>query len=344
MSKTNENKILSISEDGRVVKKCLCNNIESIVIPDGVRTIGIEAFLYCKKLKKVVFPRSLMFIGNSAFCGCSNIENLDFLNTNLFSIEKYAFQACIQLKQVTFPKTMRYIAESAFVHCFNLSDISSLPKECSNIDNYAFINCHIKNFSHPWLQIENGLAITGKSIRYNTFIESCRDIEIPENVDTIEKWAFYIDDEDGNDTGIRELNIGEGIKIIKPQAFRCETVLLLTLPSSLEKISKSAFYENHIPPVIINKSKIKINFKNTRIINKDGNVQYTVRDGQFVIATEKNKITLIYAAEDYDHDVIKIPSDVTNIEYDALRDCKEKDIIFPDSFVFDNEPECSEQE
>ncbi len=344
MDKPKETTVLQISEDGLTVEKCLDKYIESITIPDGVKNIGKEAFYRCDSLKKVVFPNSLEHIGYLAFWGCTNLEKLEFSNTNLFLIGKGAFQECIRLVQVFFPKTISSICESAFVNCINLSDIGTLPKECFDIRDYAFAGCHIKNFSHPELQIENGLAIKGKSVLYNTYTESCRNIEIPENVDTIQKFAFSIDDENGYDIGIHELNIGEGIKVIKPRAFYCESVLLLKLPSSLEKISESAFSDNHIPPVIINKSKIKMNFKNTKIIAQDDNTQYSVRNGQFVIAREKNKISLIYAAKDYNDDVIEIPADVTNIEYDALRDCEDNYITLPDSFVLDNEPECSKEE
>lgn len=41
-------------------------NIESIVIPDSIKTIGIEAFYNCTKLKDVTVPSSL-FIDKSVF-------------------------------------------------------------------------------------------------------------------------------------------------------------------------------------------------------------------------------------------------------------------------------------
>lgn len=48
------------------------NNIEQIVIPDGVQTIGASAFCNCWNLSRVVLPKSLKCIGASAFVpGCA---------------------------------------------------------------------------------------------------------------------------------------------------------------------------------------------------------------------------------------------------------------------------------
>ncbi len=74
MNKTNENKLLQISEDGLTVEKCLDKTIESIVIPEKITTINEFSFFDCKNLKRITFPDSLRYIYAFAFRGCCNLE------------------------------------------------------------------------------------------------------------------------------------------------------------------------------------------------------------------------------------------------------------------------------
>jgi hypothetical protein len=53
----------------------MVNNItvSSVVIEDGVTSVGKAAFAHCDSLTSVVIPNSVMTIGNSAFYGCPNL-------------------------------------------------------------------------------------------------------------------------------------------------------------------------------------------------------------------------------------------------------------------------------
>ena len=53
-----------------------CKSLRSIVIPDGVTSIGNGAFCGCKSLSSLVFPDSVTSIGHSAFSGCDSLESL----------------------------------------------------------------------------------------------------------------------------------------------------------------------------------------------------------------------------------------------------------------------------
>ena len=53
-----------------------CENLESVIIPEGVEEIGEQAFLGCKNLKSITLPASLRRIGRRAFARCENLESV----------------------------------------------------------------------------------------------------------------------------------------------------------------------------------------------------------------------------------------------------------------------------
>ena len=58
-----------------------CNNVvtgyngtdETVIIPDGITCIWIEAFYRKKNIKKIFIPKSVKEIKENAFYGCSNL-------------------------------------------------------------------------------------------------------------------------------------------------------------------------------------------------------------------------------------------------------------------------------
>jgi hypothetical protein len=68
--------------DGKKIKKIMdnafsnCENLISVVIPEGVTVIGNEAFNWCSNLEKVVIPESVVAIGEYAFAHCYKLADL----------------------------------------------------------------------------------------------------------------------------------------------------------------------------------------------------------------------------------------------------------------------------
>ncbi len=332
------NSILQISANGLSVEKCLDKSAEFIEIPEKVMWIDKYAFSDCRNLKKIIFPHSLSRIGDFAFARCGKLESLDFSNTELFYIETAAFEHCSNLKSVSFPETISSIGNVAFFNCIKLTDIN-LPLKSIGISRNAFEGCSILDFSHPALNITNGLNIKDNCVVGITNAQTTLDVKVPDGVDTIQNGALI-------DDSITEINIGDGIKIIRPESILCESLLLLKLPSSLEKISKNVFGEELNPPVIENFSNVQMHFKGTTVLKHNEDIKLSVRDGKFVIASSKskNEILLVYAFPDYFNNQIEIPNYVTDIHYNALRNCEDHYVTLPDGFVLDANPEYSNDE
>ena len=67
-------------------------NLTSIVIPEGVKVIGMNAFDGCFYLETVALPDSLEFVDNSAFELCQSLKTL-VLGTNLKAFDARAFHS-----------------------------------------------------------------------------------------------------------------------------------------------------------------------------------------------------------------------------------------------------------
>lgn len=52
------------------------NEIDEIIIPDGVIFIDEYAFLFCSSLTKINIPNSVTSIGECAFKGCESLKSI----------------------------------------------------------------------------------------------------------------------------------------------------------------------------------------------------------------------------------------------------------------------------
>ena len=84
---------------------------KNTIIPDGITSIGDEAFLLCSGLTSVIFPEGLNTIGNNAFRG-ARLTSL-FLPEGVVSIGKEAFYSN-ELNTISLPKSVVSIGEKAF--------------------------------------------------------------------------------------------------------------------------------------------------------------------------------------------------------------------------------------
>lgn len=56
---------------------------EVLVLPEGIRDIGICAFFWCRDLRSVVIPRSVKHVGRGAFYGCSRLFGKVFMGDDV---------------------------------------------------------------------------------------------------------------------------------------------------------------------------------------------------------------------------------------------------------------------
>jgi hypothetical protein len=110
-------------------------------VPDGVTSIGSNAFSYVNKLTTVTLPNSVTSMGDFAFAfnKMTNITLPDSLKT----IGNYAFAECDNLTNIVIPDHVETIGEMAFMDCQSLESVQ-FPSSVKAIGYNVFYECSEK--------------------------------------------------------------------------------------------------------------------------------------------------------------------------------------------------------
>lgn len=110
--------------------------LEHVVIPEGVKKIGQEAFLDQKSMVSIKFPESLVRIDEMAFHNCYGLKEIVFPK-NVESIGKYAFLSCEKLKKAELNEGLKFIEDGAFF-CTKIRELE-LPKSIRVVGSESLI-------------------------------------------------------------------------------------------------------------------------------------------------------------------------------------------------------------
>ena len=110
-----------------------CNQLISVVLPNGVKGIGEYAFYQLSKLTSVEIPNTVIQIYGNAFYGCTKLASVVFEENGLVNIGGSAFYGCKALTRLEFPNTLVAIGSSAFYGCssmqeYDFSKHTSIPQ------------------------------------------------------------------------------------------------------------------------------------------------------------------------------------------------------------------------
>ncbi|MPN12375.1 hypothetical protein SDC9_159693 [bioreactor metagenome] len=87
---------------------------KSIIIPEGVKCIPTSLFYDNNNIERIVFPKSLVSIGESAFEDCKSLKSVDISASALKTLPNKCFWGCISLKNFIFNKSLESCSHSSF--------------------------------------------------------------------------------------------------------------------------------------------------------------------------------------------------------------------------------------
>ena len=180
-------------------------DITSVVIEDGITSIGNSAFDSYAALTSITIPDSVTSIGADAFYGCTSLESIT-IPDSVTSIGNYAFSDCTSLTSLTIPDSVTSIGEFAFVSCEGLKSVE-IGSGVTSIGECVFAHC-----------------------------EGLESVEIGSNVESIGVNAFF------DCTSLTSVTIPDSVKSIGGYAFNgCTSLESITIPDSVTSIGKEAF-------------------------------------------------------------------------------------------------------
>ncbi len=203
-------------------------NLKLLSLGNGLTSIGIGAFYECLGLESVVIPSSVKTLGTGAFYKCAHLSDVYF-NSGITTIGQQAFYECTQLKRVYLPDTIKTIGQAAFGNCYGLETLIVAGNNSFNIEKLAFENAF--NLTYADL---GGVNSVGAFAFNNAF--KLNHLELGENVTSITDSAFY------NCYSLTEINLPDTIKTIGTSAFEnCYGLLKIRLGKDLTSIGNDAF-------------------------------------------------------------------------------------------------------
>lgn len=271
-------------------------NIEKIVIEEGIKEIGKFNFVNFENVTEVVLPESIEKIASGAFIGMTNFETLYYNSKDAVIDSAYQIRdgkvyvvsnfTDTKLKTIVFGNNVEKIGERAFFGSVDLKDVI-LSNSVLEIGKQAFYGCvNVKN-----IYLGNKITKIGEEA-FNS-CHSIASITIPENITFIGSKAFFncthlkkftynaivcgYDGINGSSLAgiamncpIENLIIGEKVKIIPNAIFAVLNNLKeVNIPDSVHYIYTAAFYGcENLTDVKIGNNVLGINsqaFQNTGI-------------------------------------------------------------------------------
>ena len=243
----------------------LRNSIQSVVLEEGVTTVGAWAFNECRNLTSFTIPSTLREFCDYAFRDCPSIPSLSIPGT----VEHIGHGAFVyaSFATVTLSYGLKTIGDYAFWSC-NCFKTVEIPDSVTRIGDGAFgYNLQLNSITLP-----EGLKEIGKKAFQHTSIGS---VDIPASVTSIDETAFedcwhltgihvepantvYYSDDGGSllqygadgdrllchpgKSPVENYVIPASVTEIGNSAFyRCSALKTLTMPEGLVTIGNKAF-------------------------------------------------------------------------------------------------------
>ena len=117
------------------------DEVLALTLSNGITSLGTNAFMDLMFLSEVTIPASVKTIHKRAFENCRSLASVTFAeNSQLQTIDHWAFYECINLHTLEIPEGVTTIGNGAFYGCAYLDSIV-LPASMLSIADNGFAHC-----------------------------------------------------------------------------------------------------------------------------------------------------------------------------------------------------------
>ena len=273
------------------------SQINSVIIPASVTTIGFGAFYSCSKLTTVTIadgaapltigdrafmfsgitaidlPQRLVSLGEKVFNNCKSLVEVNMAeDIALTVIPKAAFSYCSSLTAIKVAEGITEIGDDAFNMCSALEKVE-LPSTLKTLGSGVFTSCN--NINDLTIATGNKIYTTIDGVLYANDTEGKPDqllycpvsnggdknntVNVPATVKNVASKAFY------NNKNVKRIIFADhaGVDLtIGADAFGWASALTeVKLPDGITKIGSRAFEYTYIKELVIPKSVTKIEYE-----------------------------------------------------------------------------------
>lgn len=218
--------------------------LREIILNEGLKTIGKDAFYNNSYLEKIDIPASVTEIGTAAFAKCNSLSSITFRGKNTFlwggafgDKTYYGIGHFAGMLDALYQEWLNDDSSDFFIWEGQLLDYKGtnrtpvIPDTVNVIGAAAFWQSDITGVTIP-----PSVRLIGQYAFYEC--ESLTAVDIPGSVERIDNSAF------SGCTGMTSITLHEGLKVIGDGGLReCESLTSLELPNGLTTLEDTALYD-----------------------------------------------------------------------------------------------------
>nr|WP_320038686.1 leucine-rich repeat domain-containing protein [uncultured Bacteroides sp.] len=185
------------------------SNLNSIILPQNITSIGDAAFADCTGLTSLEIPDKVTYIWWNAFAGCKGLKTIIIPNSVIY-LGSSAFRNCASLTSITIPLGLKTLYSDIFEGCTGLKEfiVSENDTKFTTVEGVLFNKDKSEILAYP-------------NAKSSTYI-------IPNSVDSIGEEAFAYC------SNLASVTIPNSVKKIASGAFvYCTNLTSVTIPASV---------------------------------------------------------------------------------------------------------------